>query len=230
MARPATPRLPVNQTLISEVLQRVSNAKTKDEKVQVLQHYRSPALTKVLLCNFAKSVRFVFPSGKTPYVTQERPKGIGHTLLFNEQRLIEKFIKKTVRGVTYFGCSKGPRPSIQQIKKEQLWIQLLEGLHPDEAVVLDLVKDKKLTDKYKITRQNVIDAFPELRLQDEQEPRPAIRPQPGPVVTPQPKPTSPTNQSEGHKERKTETTTTKPKRRSRRTGSGTTVRRKSVQK
>lgn len=222
MARPATPKLPVNKTLISEVLQRVSNAKTKDEKVSTLQHYKSPALTKVLLCNFARSVSFVFPPGKTPYTEQDRPKGLNHTLLFNEQRIIEKFIKKTVKGVTYFGCSKGPRPNIQQIKKEQLWIQLLEELHPDEAALMDLVKDKQLTSKYKITRQNVIDAFPELRLQDEQEPRPVIRPQaaPEPAVEHEP-----AEQAEAPKAE-----APKPKRRARRTGSGTTVRRKSVQK
>ena len=73
MARPATPRLPVEQTLISEVLQRASNAKTKAEKVAILQEYRSPALTKVLLCNFAKNIKFVFPDGKTPYTPQNKP-------------------------------------------------------------------------------------------------------------------------------------------------------------
>ena len=56
---------------------------------------------------------------------------------------------------------------MQQLKKENLWIQILESLHAEEAGLLDLVKDKKLTDRYKITRQNVIDAFPELKLQDE---------------------------------------------------------------
>lgn len=227
MARPATPKLPVNKTLISEVLQRVSNAKTKHEKVQILLHYKSPALTKVLLCNFAKSVSFVFPTGKTPYQAQERPKGIGHTLLYNEQRMIEKFIKKTVRGVTYFGCSKGPRPSLQQLKKEQLWIQLLEGLHPDEAALMDLVKDKQLTSKYKITRQNVIDAFPELRLQDEQEPRPVVRPNIEPPVKEAVEPVAPTPVAE---EPAAETPAEKPKKRTRRTGSRTAVRRKSVQK
>ncbi len=33
---------------------------------------------------------------------------------------------------------------------------------------LDMIKDKKLTDRYKITKQNVIEAFPELGLQYEQ--------------------------------------------------------------
>jgi hypothetical protein len=167
MPRPKTPKLPVNKTLISEVLQRVSNAKTKSEKIKILQEYKSPALTKLLLCNFAKSVRFCFPDGKSPFTPQERPKGVDHQYLYTEQRHIDKFIAKKINGVVYFGCSNSPRPRIQQLKKEQMWIQLLEGLHPEESEVLDLVKDKKLTSKYKITKQNVIDAFPELRLQDE---------------------------------------------------------------
>jgi len=66
-----------------------------------------------------------------------------------------------------YGCSGTNVPRIKQLKKESLWIQLLESLHQDEAEVLDLVKDKKLTDRYKITKQNVIDAFPELGLQYE---------------------------------------------------------------
>ena len=167
MARPSTPKLPVSKTLVSEVLQRVSNAKTKAKKVEILQEYKSPALTKVLLCNFAKAVEFVFPSGKTPYTPLDRPKGVQHQLLFTEQRLLDKFITKTVNGVTYYGCSGTTKPSLQQIKKENMWIQLLETLHADEAEVLDLIKDKKLTSRYKITKQNVIDAFPELNLQND---------------------------------------------------------------
>ena len=167
MPRPAKTKLPVNKTLMSEVFQRVSNAKTKAQKIQILQEYKSPALTKLLLCNFARSIRFCFPSGKTPYEPQERPKGVDHQYMFTEHRLIEKFIAKKVNGVVYYGCSGTTRPRIQQLKKENLWLQLLEGLHPEEAEVMDLIKDKDLTSKYKITRQNVIDAFPELMLQDE---------------------------------------------------------------
>ena len=167
MARPSTPKLPVSKTLISEVLQRVSNAKTKAKKIEILEEYKSPALTKILLCNFAKSISFVFPTGKSPYTPFDRPAGVDHQYIFAEHRLLERFITKTVNGVKYFGCSGQVKPRIAQIKKEQLWVQLLEALHADEAEVLDLVKDKNLTSRYKITRQNVIDAYPELGLQDE---------------------------------------------------------------
>jgi len=167
MPRPKKAKLPVSKTLISEVLQRVSNAKTKDEKINILHEYKSPALTKILLCNFAKSITFMFPEGKTPYTASDMPAGTEHQMLIREHRLLEKFIKKNINGVIVYGCSGSPRPSIQQLKKEALWIQLLESLHQDEADILDLIKDKKLTDRYKITRQNVIDAFPELGLQNE---------------------------------------------------------------
>ena len=167
MARPSTPKLPVNKTLLSEVFQRVSNAKTKAKKVEILQEYKSHALTKVLLCNFAPNISFCFPEGETPYRPLDRPKGVDHQMLFTEHRMLEKFIKKTVNGVTYYGCSNGVRPQMQQLKKENLWIQILESLHAEEAEVLDLVKDKKLTSRYKITKQNVIDAFPELGLQND---------------------------------------------------------------
>lgn len=164
MPRPSTPKLPVSQTLISEVLQRVSNAKTKATKVEILQEYKSPALTKVLLCNFADTINFVFPNGKTPYTPNDKPKGVQHKLLFTEQRLLDKFITKTVNGVTYYGCSGTPKPRVQQLKKEHMWIQLLECLHSEEAELLDLMKDGDLTKRYKITKQNVVDAFPELGL------------------------------------------------------------------
>ena len=167
MARPSRPRLSKEKTLISEVIQRVSNAKTKNEKVEILQAYKTPALTKVLLCNFASNVSFMFPEGKTPFTQLDVPKGLNHQMLMTEHRLLDKFIKKTINGITYYGCSGQTRPSIQQLKKEALWIQLLEALHPEEAEVLDLIKDKKLTSRYKITKQNVIEAFPELQLQNE---------------------------------------------------------------
>ncbi len=168
MARPTTPKLPVEKTLISEVLQRVSNAKTKAKKIEILQEYKTPALKKVLLCNFSKRINFVFPSGETPYRPLDRPKGVEHQMLITEHRLLEKFITKTVNGVTYFGCSNSTKPNMQQLRKENLWIQILESLHAEEAALLDLVKDKALTSRYKITKQNVIDAFPELLLQNDE--------------------------------------------------------------
>ena len=42
-------------------------------------------------------------------------------------------------------------------------MQLLEGLHPDEAEIICLVKDKNLKKKYKLTRAIVEEAFPDIQ-------------------------------------------------------------------
>ena len=165
MARPRTPKLSKEKTLISEVLQRVSNAKTKDKKIEILKEYDTMALQKVLLCNFDYNIVFVFPPGKSPIKEYEDEQPIGdghHTWLLSEHRQLDKFCKKAWNGQVFYGDSGTQRPSIPQLRKEQLWVQLLESLHPQEAEVLDLIKDKKLQTRYKITKQNVIDAFPDL--------------------------------------------------------------------
>ena len=166
MPRPRTPKLSKEKTLISEVLQRVSNAKTKDKKIEILKEYDTMALRKVLLCNYSYDIVFVFPEGKSPWNRPEDdedvPIGLEHVWLLSEHRQLDKFCKKAWNGQVYYGDSGTQRPSIPQLRKEQLWVQLLESLHPQEAEVLDLVKDKKLQTRYKITKQNVIDAFPDL--------------------------------------------------------------------
>ena len=43
-----------------------------------------------------------------------------------------------------------------------MFINILTGLHPLEAEILILTKDKKLTDKYKITKDVVSEAYPEI--------------------------------------------------------------------
>lgn len=168
MARPRTPKLPKEKTLISEVLQRVSNAKTKAKKVEILKEYDTQALQKVLLCNYSYDIKFVFPDGNSPWnrppEDEEVPVGYDHTWLISEHRQLDKFCKKVFNGAVYYGDSGTQNPSIPQLRKEQLWVQLLESLHPEEAEVLDLVKDKKLQTRYKITKQNVIEAFPYLDL------------------------------------------------------------------
>jgi hypothetical protein len=43
-----------------------------------------------------------------------------------------------------------------------MFIQMLEGLHKDEANLLCLVKDKQLGKKYKVTKACVTEAFPQI--------------------------------------------------------------------
>jgi len=135
--------------LISEVLQKVSNAKTKAEKIKLLNEHNTQALRSILIWNFDETVETLLPSGEVPYAPNEAPAGTEHTLLEQESKRFYYFV---ANGNT----------NIPQMKREQMFIQMLEGLHASEAEVLCLVKDKKLGKRYKITRACVEEAFPQI--------------------------------------------------------------------
>ena len=135
--------------LISEVLQKVSNAKTKARKIELLQQYNTDALRMLLIWNFDDSVISELPAGEVPFTVNEAPVGTEHTVLEKEARLLYNFVQ-------------GGNNGLQQSRRENMFIQMLEGLHKDEANVLCLVKDKQLGKKYKITKACVSEAFPQI--------------------------------------------------------------------
>ncbi len=135
--------------LISEVLQKVSNAKTKVEKIKLIRENNSDALRQILIANFDESVICLLPEGEVPYTPNDAPKGTEHTILEKEYRKLYIFFK---------GGS-----SLNQTQRENLFIQMLEGLHEEEAAVLTMVKDKALGKRYKVTRACVEEAFPQIQ-------------------------------------------------------------------
>ena len=131
-----------------EILQKVSNAKTKKEKIALLKEYNTQALRSLFIINFDDTVVSLLPEGSVPYTPNDAPEGTEHTLLEKEARLLHHFFK---------GGS-----NVKQSKREQMFIQMLEGLVAGEAEVLALAKDKKIGKRWKITKQCVSDAFPSI--------------------------------------------------------------------
>lgn len=136
--------------LINEVLQKVSNAKTKAEKVKLLQDNNTNALRSILIINFDESIISLLPEGDVPYVANDAPVGTEHTVLEKEYRKLYLFFK-------------GGSSSLKQSQRENLFIQMLEGLSEGEAEILILAKDKALNKKYRITRACVEEAFPQIQ-------------------------------------------------------------------
>ena len=136
--------------LISEVLQKVSNAKTKAQKIKLLRDNNTPALRAILIVNYDESVVSLLPDGEVPYVANDAPAGTEHTVLEHEYRKLYLFFK-------------GGSSSLKQSKREDLFIQMLEGLQETEAEVLVAAKDKRLQKKYKLTKTCVEEAFPAIK-------------------------------------------------------------------
>ena len=129
--------------LISEILDKVAKAKTKEKKVGILREHNSPSLRMVLKASFDPSIKWQLPEGDVPYTTNEAPEGTEHTILASEAKKLYHYIV-------------GGNPQLAQNKREMMFVQLLEGLHPDEADLLVSAKDKSLHRKYKGLSLNVV--------------------------------------------------------------------------
>ena len=135
--------------MISEVLQKAHNAKTKAQKIKILQDNNTPALRSIFVINFDDSLEARVPLGEdVPYRKNEAPAGTEHSKLEHEASILYHFFK---------GGSK-----LTPIKRETMFIQLLEGLHQDEAEVVIKAVNKNLHKRYKVTQACVKEAFPEI--------------------------------------------------------------------
>ena len=133
--------------LISEIFTKINNAKDKPKKIEVLKQYDTPGMRMILKGAFDPKIEWDLPPGTPPYIANEAPAGTEHTFLEVEARRLYNF-------------AKGGNDQLNKIRKETLFIQMLEGLHADEAKVLIDVKNKSLNKTYKgLTSEMVKEAF-----------------------------------------------------------------------
>ena len=128
---------------IAEVLKKVNNAKTKDKKIAVLKQNDSESLRIVIKSSFDPKIKWAMPEGQVPYKPNEVPEGTEHTLLMQEAKRLWHFIE-------------GADNRTPRMRKETMFIQMLEGLHEDEAKVLCYAKDKCLHQVYKGLSHEVV--------------------------------------------------------------------------
>ena len=80
------PRKLPKDALLTEILQKVSSAKTKKEKVELLQEYNNNGLRAILIINFDESLKFLLPEGEVPFKANDAPAGTEHTRLDHEYK------------------------------------------------------------------------------------------------------------------------------------------------
>ena len=141
-------KLPPNP-FMSEILELASKQRSVAKKVEVLQEYSTEALKAILIWNFDDTAVSTVPEGEVPYEKNDVPIGTDHTSLRKEWKNLYHFVQ-------------GGNNTLSPIRRETMFIQMLEGLHPDEADILCLVKDGRLNEKYKITKEVVGKAYPDI--------------------------------------------------------------------
>lgn len=135
-------------TQVFEMFEEVSKTKTKSERIKVLLKYKDvPAFKDILRGTFDDSLVFLLPEGKPPY-TPNIPESVPSSLL------------KKHRDFGYF-VQGGPGTNLPSFRREKMFIDLLESVHPADAeLVLSMVAKK--TPVKGLTKKNVQEAFPNL--------------------------------------------------------------------
>ena len=170
------PTLP-NNPFVFEVLDAASKQRSKAKKVEVLQRYKHPSIVTLFVWNYDSSIITLLPEGPVPYGTNKDDQTSTGTL---SSRIDDAVSKMSEMGSTSLGSQdqgqasiraeykkfynfcKGGNPSLSNLRRETMFINILEGLHPLEAEILILVKDKNLERKYKISKEVVSTAYPEI--------------------------------------------------------------------
>ena len=160
-----------------EVLNLVSKQRTNIKKVEVLQKYNDPSLRAIFIWNFDESVISSLPAGIVPYSSVGEQGSFSGTL---SEKIDDAVGKMSEIGSNSLGSQdqgfssirkeyskfynfiKGGNDSLSSLRRETMFINVLQGLHPLEAEILCLVKDKQLETKYKITKELVSQAYPEI--------------------------------------------------------------------
>lgn len=173
---PVSIDLPANP-FVFEILNLVCKQRTNAKKVEVLQKYSDPSIRTILIWNFDESVISMLPEGIVPYSSVGEQGAFSGTLSEKIDDAVGKMselgsnslgsqdqgfssIRKEYQ--KFYNFVRGGNDGLSSLRRETMFINVLQGLHPLEAEILCLVKDKKLQTKYKITKELVSQAYPEI--------------------------------------------------------------------
>ena len=172
-----TPDLPKNP-FVFEILDLASKQRTKAKKVEILQKYGDLSLKQLFKWNYDTTIISALPEGEVPYGNFEDDAMTSGTLTtaisYEVRRMHEvgsfslgasdKEGHTTIRREAkhFYRFVRGGDDAMNAIRRETMFINILEGLHPLEAEIVVLVKDGKLEDRYKVSKDVVSTAFPDI--------------------------------------------------------------------
>ena len=169
------PQLPVNP-FVFEILDAASSQRSKAKKVEALRRYEHPSVKMIFVWNFDDSVISLLPPGEVPYGETNAQTTFAGSLSENIAREaqggesatgqdLDGRNKTTIRREyqNFYHYVQGGNGSLSTVRREMMFIDLLQGLHPREAEILVLVKDKDLGTKYNISLDNVKQAYQDIQ-------------------------------------------------------------------
>jgi hypothetical protein len=124
---------------ITEILAKINS----NPSLIKTEYNKNFAICTLMQYAFDKNLKFKLPEGDPPFKPDEAPLGMSPSNFYQQVKKLYIFT----------------RTDISNVRREQLFIQFLEGLHPSEAKVCIAIKDQDLTALYpNITGDIVADA------------------------------------------------------------------------
>ena len=136
---------------VAEILEKVCKTRKREDRIKLLKDNESFALKTVLQGAYHPRIKWLLPEGTPPYKPSE---------LVDQENVFHHDARKLVHFV------EGGNPALAQLKREAMFIEMLETVAPADAVLLCSIKDKKLPWKG-IDVEIINQAFPGL-VPDEQ--------------------------------------------------------------
>jgi hypothetical protein len=136
---------------VRETFEAIGNAKTREEKSDLLLKRENFATKAILQLNFHPSAKWLLPPGSPPYTPATDGDMTSNSLHYEVKKL------------DYY---TDPSPhELPMLRRESMFVGLLERLDPEDAIMIIEVKDKKLSYKgltYKMVRDTFPDLLPEV--------------------------------------------------------------------
>lgn len=169
--------LPTNP-FVYEVLNLVSKQRANAKKVELLKKYEDPSIKSIFIWNFDESLISMLPEGDVPYASTSEQNSFSGTISDKVRDAVGKMGemgsnslgmndqgRSTIRKeyTRFYNFIRGGNDGLSSLRRETMFINILQGLHPLEAEILILVKDKKLESKYKISKDIVAEAYPDIK-------------------------------------------------------------------
>ena len=168
------PDLPVNPFTF-EVFNIVSKQKTNAGKVKALKKFEHDSLKALLIWNYDDSVVSLLPPGEVPYASLKEEQSTSGTLTTKVNQESDTLRHNDTTNVNQgqttlrrewtklYNFIKGGNGKINDLRRESMFINMLQGLHPLDAEILCLIKDKDLESKYAIPKNSVVQAYPDIQ-------------------------------------------------------------------
>lgn len=133
---------------VFEILDNAVKAKNRDERIKVLQENKIMPILDILRGTFDEAIQWNLPEGTPPYTP-------------NEESSPPSTLLKQHLNFKYFVSGLRESNSLSKVKREKMFIDLLESVHPRDAELVISMINKKSPHRY-LTKKLIEDAFPGL--------------------------------------------------------------------